>query len=102
MHAIYEILIHRSHKTAITFMLISVIVFGCVWSVGYTFAWTSGNAFIGHNWKWFGTKMDSWDYLPWILHVCYTMTVVNIGCGGIIERGKPIAYFAIALSIACK
>jgi hypothetical protein len=71
-------------------------------SVGYTFAWTSGNAFIGHNWKWFGTKMDSWDYLPWILHVCYTMTVVNIGCGGIIERGKPIAYFAIALSIACK
>ncbi|VDI78794.1 ammonium transporter, Amt family [Mytilus galloprovincialis] len=76
------------------------IVLFCVWGVGYTFAWMSGNKFIGHRRKWFGSEMVSTDYIPWALHACYTMFVANIACGGILERGRPITYFVLSMFLA--
>lgn len=91
----------RNALSSYLVVLINIfIVIGCVWAVGYTFALMSGNEFIGYKRKWFGSQIESSDYLPWILHACYTLTVVNISVGGFLERAKPMAYFIIAFFLA--
>lgn len=69
--------------------------------VGYAFAQSEGNKFIGYEYKWFAMSgvSEGYDYVYWFFQFAFAATAATIVAGTVAERCKMEAYLCYSFML---